>query len=166
MNKLTTNRKTRIGRAEKLDFIRLGIFDIPAKVDSGAYRSAVHASNIKLINHGKTLRFNLLGQHAVFGKMAQTIETDNFKIVKIENSFGHTEERYEVRLKITMAGQEFTTSFSLANRQKKIYPVLLGRKLLNNRFIIDTSKTSVDRSKLKKAYEIEFPKDDKLEEES
>lgn len=35
-----------IGRSERLDFLDLSIHGVPAKVDTGAYRSAVHASDI------------------------------------------------------------------------------------------------------------------------
>jgi len=54
----------------------------------------------------------------------------------------------------------FHARFTLADRSKKIYPILLGRKLLNDRFLVDSSKTSMDRITLKQRYGIEFPVDE------
>ena len=94
------------------------------------------------------------------GAMSQGITTDKYKQVWVSNSFGAREERYEVSLKVRIGAKVFTSRFTLANRSKKIYPVLLGRKLLNDRFLIDSSKTSLDRISLKKQYNIDFPRDE------
>jgi hypothetical protein len=92
--------------------------------------------------------------------MAETITTRNFTKVWVANSFGHREERYEVQLKVKLGPKVFFARFTLANRAKKIYPVLLGRKLLNDRFLIDSAKSSLDRVTLKQQYKIDFPKDE------
>lgn len=153
-------RKIVIGRAELLHFTGYDIADIPAKIDTGAYRSAVHASDIKLKNKGKTLSFKLLGGHPVCGKLAAEIETDNFNEVWISNSFGHREKRFEVKLRVKLGPKVFIATFTLADRSKKIYPILLGRKLLSGRFLVDTSISDINRVELKKTYNIEFPKDE------
>ncbi len=141
--------KVVIGRAELLHFLDFEIADIPAKADTGAYRSAIHAENIKLIEDGTKLQFDLLGNHPVCGLLACTINSDKFKLVGIANSFGHREDRYEVWLKVKLGPRIFRASFTLADRSKKIYPILIGRKLLNGRFIVDTSETSINRIELK-----------------
>lgn len=121
--------KVVIGRAELLHFQDLGIADVPAKTDTGAYRSAIHATNIALIEDGAKLQFDLLGGHPVCGSLSKTIISDSFKKVGIANSFGHREERYEVWLKVKVGPRIFKASFTLADRSKKIYPILMGRKL-------------------------------------
>ena len=160
MTKRTDLHKTVIGRAEELSFIAPEIPNVPAKVDTGAYRSAVHAARIKLSKDGKVLSFELLGGHPVCGAMSQQVETNSFKQVQIANSFGHTEVRYEVKLRVKLGPKVFLAAFTLANRSQKIYPVLLGRKMLNNRFFIDTAETSIDRIELKKKYGIVLPVDE------
>lgn len=134
--------------------------DIPAKVDTGAYRSAVHADNIKLSEDGTTLHFRLLGGHPVCGALATEMNTNDFKVVSIANSFGHTEERYEVKLKVKLGPKIFYATFSLADRGKKVYPILLGRKMLNNRFLVDTAEAQINRIELKQKYGILFPEDE------
>jgi len=159
----TDFHKVVIGRSESLHFMNYAMSDIPAKVDTGAYRSAVHADKIRLSEDGKTLHFRLLGGHPVCGALATEMSTDDFKIVSISNSFGQTEERYEVKLKVKLGPKVFQTTFSLADRSKKIYPILLGRKMLNNRFLVDTSASQINRVELKKQYGISFPSDEEGE---
>lgn len=151
--------KVIIGRSEVLTFVGSEAIDVPAKTDTGAYRSSVHASDITVSSEG-VLSFNLLGGHPVCGAMAHRVEAEEFEKVWIENSFGHREERYEVKLKVKLGPKVFHARFTLADRSKKIYPILLGRKLLNNRFLVDSAETSLDRITLKKQYGIEFPNDE------
>jgi len=150
--------KVIIGRSELLGFVDGGV-SVPAKTDTGAYRSAVHASNIA-VGEDNILRFDLLGGHPVCGNMSRRIEAEEYTKVWVANSSGYREERYEVRLKVKLGPKVFHARFTLADRSKKIYPILLGRKLLNHRFLVDSSKTSLDRVALKQQYNVEFPNDE------
>lgn len=153
--------KVVIGRSESMTFVDFeGLEDVPAKTDTGAYRSAVHASNIHLDEKTGILSFDLLGGHPVCGAMRYRVETKEFSKVWVENSFGHREDRYEVKMRVKLGPKVFTARFSLADRSKKIYPILLGRKLLNNRFLIDPAASSLNRVELKQKYGIDFPKDE------
>jgi len=156
----TDFHKVVVGRAELLHFMDFEIADIPAKVDTGAYGSAVHADRIKLLADGETLQYRLLGGHPVCGPLAVELTTTDFKKVVIENSFGAREERFEVKLRVKLGPKIFTAAFSLADRSKKAYPILLGRKMLNNRFLVDTGYTQIDQAELKREYGIVFPTDE------
>lgn len=151
--------KVIIGRSETLSFVDTEAMNVPAKTDTGAYRSAVHANNIVVGDDG-LLRFDLLGGHPVCGAMMHRVTADEFTKVWVANSSGHREERYEVKLKVKLGPKVFHARFTLADRSKKIYPILLGRKLLNHRFLVDSSETSLDRVTLKKRYGIDFPNDE------
>ncbi|MEO5950527.1 MAG: RimK/LysX family protein [Candidatus Saccharimonadales bacterium] len=150
--------KVIIGRSEVLSFLDTDASNVPAKTDTGAYRSAVHASNIT-VTDGE-LHFDLLGGHPVCGNMSKHLTTTDFTKVTVSNSFGHEEERFEVRLKVKLGPKVFQARFTLADRSKKIYPILIGRKLLNHRFLVDSSETSLDRLTLKRQYNIDFPQDE------
>lgn len=151
--------KTIIGRSELLSFVDYGLTEVPAKTDTGAYRSAVHAVNIS--EHEGKLSFDLLGGHPAVDGPATRIETEEFNVVTIANSFGHKEERYEVKLRVKLSSKIFTTTFSLADRSKKVYPILLGRILLNHRFLVDPAESSIDRAELKRRFGIvEFLEED------
>lgn len=150
--------KVIIGRSEVLTFVGTEAISIPAKADTGAYRSAVHAENI--VETADGLSFDLLGGHPVCGSMHHPVTVADFKKVWIANSFGHREERYEVRLKVKLGPKIFHARFTLADRSKKIYPILLGRKLLNGRFLVDSSESSLNRVELKQKYNVSFPPDE------
>lgn len=150
--------KVIIGRSELLTFIDVASTQVPAKTDTGAYRSAVHASEV--MEHDGVLEFMLLGGHPVCGTIAQKMTTTDYTKVWVANSFGHREERFEVKLKVKLGPKVFQARFTLADRSKKIYPILLGRKLLNHRFLVDSSETSLDRITLKQQYGIDFPNDE------
>lgn len=147
-----------IGRSERLNFVDFHIHGVPAKVDSGAYRSAVHASDITEVEG--EVSFTLFGNHPVCGQMATRISTREFQKVVVANSFGHREERYDVKFKVKLGPKIFKAKFTLADRSKKIYPILLGRTMLNRRFLIDTNESAVNRVQLKKEYGIDFPNDE------
>ncbi|HEU5187714.1 MAG TPA: RimK/LysX family protein [Candidatus Saccharimonadales bacterium] len=138
-NKSQALRKLKlvIGRAERVDFPDAGIFGVHAKIDTGAYRSSVWASDIREENG--TLRFRLLGPSAA-QYSGQDCETTEYARVEVENSFGQKEERYSIYLRVKVGAKTTKTTFTLANRGVKTYPVLIGRKLLRGRYIVDVSE--------------------------
>ena len=148
--------KAVIGRSELLNFVDADIINVPAKTDTGASQSSVHASDIKLEEDG-TLSFVLLGGHPVCGVMAGKYNVNKFKSVTVSNSFGHEEDRYEVDLKVKLGSKIFKAKFNLADRTRKTYPVLLGRELMNHRFLVDPSENNINRELLKRDYKIDFP---------
>lgn len=147
-----------IGRFECLDVVTVAL-KVPAKIDTGAFRSSIHAQNIKVVKKdGKEiLTCDLLGHPC--SPVRRPYQTDHFSKVSVTNSFGNEEERYEVPIKIKLGPKVFTTSFTLADRSNNLFPILVGRKLLKGRYLVDVSKSNVDRIKLKKTFGIGTPLD-------
>ncbi len=139
-----------IGRFEKVDLIDV-IDNVPAKIDSGAYRSSIHATNIKVVTKKNKdyLKFTILG-HPAHGSQ-RSIELPNYKVRTVTSSNGHSAERYEVRLKIRLGFKVFSTPFTLTNRSNNVFPVLIGRKALSGRYLVDTAKAGISRKDLRKA---------------
>ena len=152
--------KAIIGRSEVITFVGTDAIAVPAKTDTGAYRSAAHASNIVLDQENGILSFDLLGNHPVCGNESVKISTSDFNRVGVVSSSGHREDRYEVKLKVKIGSKVFHAKFTLTDRSARVYPILLGRTLLNGRFVVDSSQTSIDRARLKNHYGIEFPVDE------
>jgi hypothetical protein len=147
-----------IGRAEYIDIVDTAI-GVPAKIDTGAFRSAIHAKNIKVKKKDgvEVLTCDLLGHKC--SPIVRKFETENFSTVTITNSFGQDEKRYEINLKVKMGPKIFKTSFTLADRSNNLFPILVGRKMLKNRYLVDVSKATVDRIRLKKEFGIKAPLD-------
>ena len=156
-----------IGRGEPVTFPDLDIHDVPAKTDTGAYRSAVHCTKFKVTTREdgtEVLKYSLFTGHPCATE-SEEVETADFKRVVIANSFGHEEERYEVRLRVKIGPKIFITPFTLANRGKKIYPILLGRKFIRGRFLVDVRDSNINRKMLKERYGIALPEDEEANDE-
>lgn len=115
--------------------------DLPCKIDTGADTSAIHCERIRIkeINGKDHLVFKLLDRkHPLY--TGKDIVTDEFKEKKVKSSFGDYEFRYQVKLLTIIFGKSYRVTFNLSNRKNMRYPVLLGRRFLKNRFIVDVSK--------------------------
>lgn len=133
-----------IGSVDLIDFPDLSLHNIPCKIDTGAMSSSIHCHRVRIKEvDGK----DMLLVRFLDPKNPQHIKKDfvfeHFSEKRIKNSFGDAEYRYMVKLKVTLMGQTFETEFSLANRKEMNYRVLLGRKLLRKRFLVDVSKKNV-----------------------
>nr|WP_293834347.1 RimK/LysX family protein [uncultured Arsenicibacter sp.] len=130
--------KQLIGTTDLVDFPDLGLCDVPAKVDTGAFTSALHCKEVEVIQDGTKTRLSFYiidPSHP----LPKRIYSDNFTRKMVRNSFGHAEMRYVIKTKIVLFGRIIKTEFTLADRERMRNPVLLGRKLLRNRFIVDVS---------------------------
>lgn len=142
-----------IGKSDKVDFIDWGLTKIAVKIDTGAYRSSIDCSYVKLIRRNKerVLQYILLNEdnEAYTGELHETKE---FKTSKVKSSNGDSETRYIVKSRVCFFDESYLTEFSLSKRTDMKYPVLIGRKLLNHNFIVDTSRAnlSAKHKKLKK----------------
>lgn len=136
-----------IGRKEKISLVEWGLSDIPAKVDTGAYTSAIHCEYAQIVNIGgkQVLEFILLAPSHKHYK-DQVIRTEHFSQKRVKNSFGQVETRHKVTTKICIFGQEFEGEFTLSERSKMKNPILLGRKILKGRFLIDVDKVYLTKT--------------------
>jgi hypothetical protein len=126
-----------IGRRELAWLPDFGLAEVKAKVDSGAYTSSIHVSSCYV--EDKLLKVVFLDdKHAAYTGKEMTFS--NFRTKNVKSSTGQVQERFFVFGSIEIAGLKFQTEFSLTKRQGMRYPILLGRKVLNKRFVIDTSK--------------------------
>lgn len=138
------SEKLFIGRKDKADFPEFGLENIDVKTDTGAYSSSIHCHHIveKEIDGRKVIQFELLDpSHEEYNEKRFT--TANYKIKTIKNSFGITEDRYIIETQIILFGKIYPIELSLSERGEMKYPVLLGRKLLNKKFNVNTDKTNL-----------------------
>lgn len=131
-----------IGRSDVVDFPDLALFDVPAKVDTGAFTSALHCKDVRLIQDGlgTRLSFWLIDKT---GEPARQFYSDQFSQRMIRNSFGVAERRYVIKTRLVLFGRTIRAEFTLADRDRLKNPVLLGRKLLRNRFVVDVAQENL-----------------------
>ncbi len=133
------NKIRLIGRREYVDFPELKLFSVEAKIDTGAYTSSLHCKNIRLEN--KSLVFETdAGKH----------EFSDFFRKKIKNSFGEMEERYIIKTSVKLGKKTIRTTISLSDRENMRYPVLIGRRMLKGKFLIDVNKIHIGGIRINK----------------
>lgn len=140
-----------LGRSDRIDLPGLGLYNIHAKIDTGAYTSSLHCSRAEVIDG--VLEFVLLDdEHPEFTGMKFVFK--EFTNRKVKNSFGVAEDRFIIQTSIKIFDQELLTEFSLSDRDALRFPILLGRKILRHRFLIDVTKKNLSyrnkKSKIRK----------------
>jgi hypothetical protein len=129
-------QKLTVGRRELVGFPELGLYNLQAKVDTGAYTTALHCHDIREENG--ILYFKLLDPtHPDYNQQEQKFTEYSQK--EIKNSFGEVEKRFIIKTVVKIGSKRIKSVISLTDRGNMRYPVLIGRKLLKNRFIVDVS---------------------------
>ena len=130
-----------LGRYDRVDLPQLGLKNIHAKVDTGAYTCSLHCRRPPQIVDGK-LEFILLDEeHPEFTGLKFIFE--QFEQRDIRNSFGEVEERFIITTSMRIFDEEITTEFSLSNRGSLRFPILIARKILRDRFLIDVTQKNL-----------------------
>jgi hypothetical protein len=141
-----------LGRYDRVDLPGLGLKNIHAKIDTGAFTCSLHCHKAQVID-GK-LEFILLDEeHPEFTGMKIVFPT--YEIRNIKNSFGEVEKRYVIATTIRIFDEDIATEFSLSNRGSLKFPILIGRKILRDRYLIDVKKKNLSyREKRSKARKV------------
>jgi len=121
------------------------VFDVPAKVDTGADSSSIWADDIREKNG--QLQFKLFGKSSPFytGNVHKATE---YSTVSVKNSFGVSEFRYKVTLRLKIQSKTIRVRFTLADRHNNRHPILIGRRTLTGKFLVDTSKKPQSENKI------------------
>jgi len=128
--------KLLIGCRERIDFPELNLFGIEAKIDTGAFTSVLHCHDIR--EEDGILYFYFLDpSHPEYNNVEQKFT--NYTQKEIKNSFGEIENRYIIKTIIKIGHKRIKSVISLTDRGTMRFPVLIGRRLLKNKFIVDVS---------------------------
>lgn len=125
-----------LGAREVISLPILGIDKIDARVDTGAKSSSLHVEKIEEVEKNG-MRYISFVVPAAGNKI---FETDEFTVKRVKSSNGEIQRRYAVKITVELYGKRYKTDFTLASRHNMKFPVLLGRRILKNNFIVDVSK--------------------------
>lgn len=143
--------KQLIGRKERISLPELGLKLAWAKVDTGAFTSSLHAENIReeIVDGKKMLLFEaLMPGHKKF--TGATLRFENYREKTVKNSFGQAETRFLIKTKMKIAGESFVAEMTLSDRSSMKNAILLGRKVLQGRFLVDVTKVNLSKAYRKK----------------
>ena len=136
-----------VGRKELISIIDLELFDLDAKVDTGADSSALHCDHIYIDGEGN-VHFTLLDEvhEAYHGKkMIMPLHT----IKQVRSSNGQLQERPSIKVSVKFMGKRYKTVISLTNRADMKYPMLIGRKFLSGKFLVDVEEEYLSKKEQK-----------------
>lgn len=125
-----------IGSTEYVDVA--GIKHIPAKIDTGADSSSIWASHIEVTKDG-VLRFCLFDEGSPY-YTGEVFEHKDYKVVVVRNAFGHEQIRYRTYIPITIQGRRIKALFHLADRSRNNFPILVGRRTISGKFLVDVKQ--------------------------
>ncbi len=133
-----------IGRIDKADFPSLDLFDIDIKIDTGAYTSSIHCHKVVVEDGVLKCLFYDEGHPHYNGK---EILFKTFTKAKVKSSNGIVQNRYKVKTTIILFDKKYSINLTLSTRDDMKYPVLIGRKFLSKKFIVDVNLKNVSYNK-------------------
>ena len=128
------SEKPVIGAIEDITLLPWDI-KLPARIDTGAATSSLDVCDVKVT-----------GQHVTFtlpercGGKTITKPLDNWKTIRTSKG---SAERPVVIIDICMGSKIIKTHFTLNDRSGMEYPVLIGRRTLHGKFVVDVSSKNI-----------------------
>jgi hypothetical protein len=126
--------KKTLGRVDRIDFPELKLTDIDVKIDTGAYTSAIHCSDIKEENGMLHCTFKSKG-HPNFN--SKEVVFKNFTYTDVKSSNGHRENRFKIKTNVVFFSKTYKINLTLSTRDDMRFPVLIGRQFLSKKFVVD-----------------------------
>ncbi|QOY51330.1 ATP-dependent zinc protease family protein [Candidatus Sulfurimonas baltica] len=127
-----------LGKVDRFDLPEFNIYNIQAKIDTGAKTSSLHCTEITQIEDSlvKFIVLNNKNERLTDGYVVKPIS----RISDVKSSNGKTEKRYFIKTKIVIYNKTYDIEVSLAYRDTMRYPLLIGRELLKQGFVVDVNK--------------------------
>ena len=126
---------TTVGWRELVSLPELGRVGIPAKIDTGARTSSLHAHVLD--------DFTRAGERFVrvavdWDGTRHFCEAVHVDVRGITSSNGDTQERFVIKTPLTIGNLTFRAEISLADRSQMQFPMLIGRTALRRRLVVDS----------------------------
>lgn len=124
-----------VGWRELVDLPGISLTGIPAKIDTGARTSSLHARVID--------DYERDGEHFVrfavdWDDIAHEGEAVKVDTRGITSSNGETQSRFVIKTPLRIGTVQFRAELSLADRSDMKFPMLIGRTALRRRFVVDS----------------------------
>jgi len=136
-----------LGRIDKFDLPELSLNNIKAKIDTGAKTSSLHCSSIISKKEGYVTFTVLDKENEKF--TGETITKKIHRFSNVKSSNGVEEKRYFIKTPIIIFDKEYIMELSLTSRGSMKYPLLIGRELIRQNFIVDVKKSNLSSSNKK-----------------
>ncbi|TAD84939.1 MAG: ATP-dependent zinc protease [Sphingomonadales bacterium] len=124
-----------VGWRELVDLPGLGLAGIPAKIDTGARTSSLHAHVLDdfLRDGARFVRFAV-----DWGGTRHFCEAIHVDVRGITSSNGDQQTRFVIKTPLRIGNATFRAEISLADRSQMQFPMLIGRTALRRRMMVDS----------------------------
>jgi hypothetical protein len=124
-----------VGWRELVSLPELGLTGIPAKIDTGARTSSLHAHVLDdFVRDGERfVRFAV-----EWGGERHFCEAIHVDLRGITSSNGDKQTRFVIKTPLTIGKLRFRAEISLADRSQMQFPMLIGRSALRRRMVVDS----------------------------
>lgn len=142
---IPTSTQTIIGWREWVALPDLNLPALKAKIDTGARTSALHAFFIEPYKQDGVdmLRFMI---HPI--QLNDSLEVEChapvFDFREVTDSGGHREMRYVIQSRLVIGNIEQPIEMTLTNRDTMRFRMLLGRRAMEHRFLVDPGASYVN----------------------
>ncbi len=137
--------KRTVGRLESISIIDLELYDLDAKVDTGADSNALHCDDI-FVDEDAMVHFRLLDSvHPSYHGRKMVLPLHSTR--KIRSSNGQLQERPCIQVEVEFFDKRYKTVVTLTDRADMSFPMLIGRKFLSGKFLVDVSKEYLCKEK-------------------
>ena len=126
-----------IGWRECVTLPELGLHAVPAKIDTGARTSSLHAEILEEYERDGE-RFVRFAVDFSAQNVRQICEAVHIDWRGITSSNGETQRRRIIKTPMRIGDTEFRAEISLADRSDMKFPMLVGRSSLRRRFVVDS----------------------------
>ena len=149
---VVAHKRTVIGWREWVGLPDLGIRRVKVKVDTGARTSAIHAWDLRRYRAGGCDMVDFMlhprqrDDKRVVAGVAEVIDERS-----VRSSNGQVSRRPVVLMRLEVGEESLVTQVTLVDRDEMGFRMLLGRRALAKRFVVDPARSYVVSSKGKKS---------------
>lgn len=124
-----------VGWRELASLPELGLAGIPAKIDTGARTSSLHAHVLEDFERGGERFVRFAVDWDGTRHFCEAIHVD---VRGITSSNGDQQTRFVIKTPLAIGNLTFRAEISLADRSQMQFPMLIGRTALRRRMVVDS----------------------------
>ncbi len=136
---MVANKKPKrvVGWKENAALPDLNVKNVIAKIDTGANLASIDAADIKIVSRDKVkyVKFKVMKRNNTVKKTSAPLE--GYKRIKSSN--GDVERRPYIKTTLLMDGITKKIELTLTDRGPMEYTMLIGRKALGRRWVVNPS---------------------------
>ena len=136
---MVANKKPKrvVGWKENAALPDLNVKNVIAKIDTGANLASIDAADIKIVSRDKVkyVKFKVMKRNNTVRKTSAPLE--GYKRIKSSN--GDVERRPYIKTTLLMDGITKQIELTLTDRGPMEYTMLIGRKALGRRWVVNPS---------------------------